>query len=492
MIILSVTGPSVVEALAQMRASRRDADLIELRLDRIAHGRKIGELIRAARRPVIATCRPRWEGGAFEGSERERVRVLETASAQGARYLDLELAAWHSLMRTLRESAPPRGTIASLHHFGRRAPSARQVFGRLRAVGADVVKYAFRAESIASIALVQDFLTLAKGEGQRAIAIGMGEHGETSRVLYRKLGGWATYGRAASGEAAAAGQLSVAELRRLYRSHRQNSRTRVFGVVGNPVAQSKGVQLHNRLLRGMNAVYCRLLVNDLAQFMDRVAPMTSGFSVTIPHKEAMLRFIQACDDRAARAGAVNTVLRRGGTFWGTNCDGIGALRAIERVAPVRGKVLLILGSGGTARAIASEAHRRGAEVIIAGRSMNRARALARELDLRAVPMEEAGEMDFHILANATPVGMAPNVKATPIKAHHLRNKVVFDAVYNPAETKLLREARRLGARTVSGTEMFLNQAAIQFELFTGCRADRTVMRRTLKHALAQQSSSDTL
>jgi 3-dehydroquinate dehydratase/shikimate dehydrogenase len=487
-IILSVTGRSMREALAEIRSSRRDADLIELRLDLIAHGGRLQELIRAARRPVIATCRPVWEGGAFRGSERERARLLEAASRSGARYLDIELKAWRALMPEIERSAPPRGTIASVHHFGERPASARQVYTRLQAVKADVIKYAFDAPDISCIGEVTDFLERARRDRRRAIAIAMGPEGEITRVLYRKLGSWATYGRAESGEPAAPGQLTVAELRRLYRSHRHTSRTKVFGVVGNPVEQSKGVQIHNRLLRSMDAVYCRMLVTRLQPFMRQVTPMVAGFSVTIPYKEAIVPYLRAIDEHARAIAAVNTVLRRRSGLWGTNCDGIGALEAIERVLPVSGRILLILGSGGTARAIASEARRRGAKVIIAGRRASKARRLARELGAESVRMEVAGNVEFDILANATPVGMAPDVRATPISSRYLKNKVVFDAVYNPPETRLLVEARRVGARTISGVTMFINQAAIQFRLFTGIDPDRALMQRTLRRALAPPAS----
>ena len=483
MIILSVTGGTQREALSEIRASAREADLVELRLDRMHPGVRIDELIRAARRPVIATCRPAWEGGAFRGSERERARVLEAASRCGARYLDIELTVWRELMPALEQSAPPRGTIASVHHFGRRPPASLKVYRQLRSVNADVLKYAFEAPDIAALGEVRTFLESARRDRRRAIAIAMGPEGEISRVLYRKLGSWATYGRADCGETSAPGQLTVSELRRLYRSHQHTSRTRVFGLVGNPVAQSKGVQIHNRLMRDMNAVYCRMLVTDLRRFMTVVAPLVSGFSVTIPYKESILPLLDALDDHARAIAAANTVLRRRGGFWGTNCDGIGALEAIETVLPVEGRVLLVLGAGGTARAIASEARRRGAEVIIAGRRLAKARRLARELGVRSVALESAGKVEFEILANATPVGMAPNVRATPMAARYLRNKVVFDAVYNPPETRLLKEARRVGARTISGTAMFLHQAAIQSRLFTGVDPDRALMQRTLHRAL---------
>jgi shikimate dehydrogenase len=237
-------------------------------------------------------------------------------------------------------------------------------------------------------------------------------------------------------------------------------------------------------MRDLDAVYCRMLVTDLGRFMRYVAPMVSGFSVTIPYKEEILPYLDWLDEHARSTGAVNTVIRKRGGFWGTNCDGIGALQAIEEVQPVRGKVLLVLGAGGAARAIASEANRRGAEVFIASRRRTKARELARELGVGSVPLDEIGSMRIDIVANATPVGMVPDARATPLASHHLKNTIVFDAVYNPPVTRLIREARRVGARTIPGAAMFVNQAAMQSALFTGRSPDRRSMRRVLARALA--------
>ena len=331
------------------------------------------------------------------------------------------------------------------------------------------------------------FLALARADRQRAVCIAMGEAGEASRVLYRKFGGWATYAAPEEGGVAAPGQVAGRTLRQLYRAHLLNARTTVFGVIGHPLVQSKGIHVHNPLLQaaGKNAVYCRFDVTDLRRFMGDVAPLLGGFSVTIPHKQSILRHLHRLDPGSKVIGAVNTVVCSGGRFSGTNTDGVGALDAVEGVVTVKGKRILLLGAGGAARAIAYEASRRGAVVVVANRTASRARALAREFGMEHVPMSGMEDVAFDILINATPVGMVPDVRVSPVTESVLSGKVVFDAVYNPPLTRLLKDAERAGATIIPGTEMYLHQAARQSALYSGKRPSLRVMRRLLSASFHQ-------
>jgi len=490
MIIVSITGPTTKSALTQIARSRRYADLFELRLDLI-RGAEVSRLIRAARRPVIATCRPSWEGGEFAGPEPERIGILERAAALGARYIDLEMRS--GLLTFSRFAGRHRQltVIASSHILRHGRFDLPHEYERLRATGAGVLKLAFIADDAADLRHVSAFLARARSDGQKAIAIAIGECGEPSRVLYRKLGGWATYAAPETGSPAAPGQLTASLLKDVYHADRLTPATKIYGVIGNPIRQSKGFFIHNELFHRARypAVYCRFLVSDLRGFMRHVAPTLSGFSVTIPHKEKVLSYLDNVDRTARMIGAVNTVLHHGGKYKGTNTDAPAALDAIERVTRVRGKNLLILGAGGAARAIVYEALVRGAHVLIANRTKKRAEQLVHDLRpvaardrLKTISHKEIRHLGFDILVNATPVGMFPRVDALPISPELLGGKVVFDAVYNPPLTKLLREAGRRGARTVSGTKMYVGQAARQFELYTKKRPNRAVMERLLgKH-----------
>jgi 3-dehydroquinate dehydratase/shikimate dehydrogenase len=328
-----------------------------------------------------------------------------------------------------------------------------------------------------------DFLNAARKDRVRAVAIAMGEAGEPSRILYRKFGGWATYASAEEGPGSAPGQLPASVLKQVYRAQTLASGTKVFGVLGNPLRQSKGIYVHNALFQRARrqAVYVRFPARNLSLFMRNMMPLLGGCSVTLPFKEKVGAYCTKIEESAVRIGAINTLFRRGRTLIGLNTDAVGALDAIETNVKVRGKSLLVLGAGGAARAIVYEACRRGASVYIANRDPGRARAVAIEFGATVVNTGELSSARFDILANATSVGMFPVVDSSPVPRSLLRSgMVVFDAVYSPPETRLLREAREAGAQTVSGLEMYLNQAARQSKLFAGRAPDRLLMKRTLE------------
>ncbi len=480
MIIVSVTGPAMETALQQLTGSSGYADLFELRLDRVRNP-DLARLFAAATGPVVATCRSASEGGAFTGSEQERVNILAAASRLGAAFIDFELSADRPAREELLRRSGDSRLIVS-HHLTEGKPfNVRTIYKKLRDTGADVVKFAFPATDACDNAHAFEFLALAKADRQHAVAIAMGEAGEPSRILYRKYGGWATYAAPEDGSSAAPGQICASDMKKVYRTHLITPKTKVFGVVGQPLGQSKGIYVHNELFRraGINAVYCRFSVNDLHSFMEKIGPHLHGFSVTIPHKEGIMYHLDRVEPLAAKIGAVNTVIRRSGNLVGSNTDAGAALDAIESVSRVRGKTVLVLGAGGAARAIVYEAVRRGAEVVVANRTPAKAEKLARELRVTAIPMDRIRTVRFDILANATSVGMVPGPAASPVPADILAGKTVFDAVYNPPLTALLEQASAAGATTISGVEMYVNQAAKQSALFAGKRPDITVLRRVL-------------
>ncbi len=487
MIVVSITGPSLAQALRQMAQSAPYADMFELRLDLLGGSRALS-LIRTRRKPVIATCRRRTEGGRFTGNRAELLAILSQAAQHGAAFVDIDLNA-AAIISAFRNAHPGSSIILSYHHLGRGSPNVSGLYKRMSLVDADILKFAYTARDAADMQFAEEFIARASAGKRKAVAVAMGEFGEASRVLYAKLGSWATYAAPMDGAAAAPGQIPAKLLDRLYRARSVNSATKIFGVIGNPLKQSKGIFLHNPLFRfhAVNAVYCRFPVADVAAFMQRCAPLLHGFSVTIPHKQTIMNFLDMLDETAQAIGAVNTVVRKRGKWYGTNTDAAGALDAIEKTQRVRGKRVLVLGAGGAARAIAYEAKRRGADVFIANRTEQKAKRLAREFGLTVIALQNLSEVPFDILANATSVGMVPHVNESPVPTSLLRNKVVFDAVYNPPLTRLLRDAQRVGARIVPGTEMYLNQAALQFELYTGVKPAMSVMRRILARSWETRS-----
>lgn len=483
MIIVSITGPGMKDALEQIAVSSHFADMFELRLDMIQEP-PLGMMMAATGKPIIATCRPHREGGEFRGTESERVDILHAAAELCAAYVDIEVNADAGIIRRLHGDG--RRLILSYHHNGNGKLDIARMYRRMRSTHAHVLKLAYTAEDCADIQYAFEFLQLAKQDKQKAVAIAMGEFGEPTRILYKKFGGWATYASAGVGLSAAPGQIPAAELRGLYRSERISGRTKVFGVIGNPLKQSKGIYLHNPLFQKAqkDAVYCRFQVRDLNSFMERVAPVLNGFSVTIPHKQTIIKYLDRIDPTAKAIGAVNTVIRKAGTLYGTNTDAPGALDAIEKVVKVKGKSMLIAGAGGAARAIAFEARQRGATVCLTNRTESTGRKLATEFNVDFVSKTELLRaartgVRYDIIVNATSVGMTPHVNASPLLKSILKKAIVFDAVYNPPMTKLLRDAKNAGAQIVQGTEMYFNQAALQFELYAGVKPGISTMRKIL-------------
>lgn len=480
MIIVSITGPRMKEAFAQVAGSTPYADIFEFRLDLIEEP-SLSLLLSSTRKPIIATCRPKWEGGKFEGTERERMEVLETASMLGASYIDLELKTDKTFLKEFLNRRGESNLIISHHQFAGERIDAAKVYMRMRAHGADIFKFAYTADDVSDIRHAIEFLEMAKRDRQKAIAIAMGDYGEPTRILYKKFNGWATYAATEDGKTSAPGQIPASELKQLYRSDRISPRTKVFGVIGNPLNQSKGVYMHNPLFHRAkkDAVYCKFPVKNLRKFMKYVAPLLSGFSITIPYKQEAIKYLDRVDKTAMAIGACNTAVRRKGKLYGTNTDAPAALDAIETVARVKKKTMLIVGAGGAARAIAFEARRRGANVLIMNRDKSKAEKLANEFGLKQVERAGIRIAPYDFLVNATSVGMTPNVNESPAPKQALRNKIVFDAVFNPPMTKLLQDAQSVGAKIVEGTEMYINQAALQFELYAGVKPSKKFMRHLL-------------
>ena len=238
----------------------------------------------------------------------------------------------------------------------------------------------------------------------------------------------------------------------------------------------------------MNAVYLPFLVRDVRDFLDALAPLgIAGFSVTLPHKQAILRHLDDCDPLAARIGAVNTVVVRGaGKLYGYNTDYVGVLRALERRVRLRGSRVLLYGAGGAACAVAFALAQGGAVVCVCARRRRQARALARAVGGEAVERARLRREFFDAIVNATPVGMHPRAGQSPLRAAELNARLVMDLIYRPRKTRLLELAERRGIETLSGVEMFVAQGTAQWEIWTGVRAPVAAMRRAVLAALRRE------
>jgi 3-dehydroquinate dehydratase/shikimate dehydrogenase len=328
----------------------------------------------------------------------------------------------------------------------------------------------------------------------------MGERGVVSRILAPRFGSLLTFASLNPAGATAPGQLTINELLNLYRSCDINEDTELFGVIANPVAHSMSPLIHNAAFwhLGMNRVYLPFLVDDVTDFIARFRELpVKGFSVTLPHKERAMESADEIDPETRRIGALNTLVERHGKLVGTNTDRSAALGAMEHalggrqagVSPLKGKRVVLIGARGTARAVGVGLVDAGAKVKILNRTAEKAQALADELGCEWGPLDDLSvARDADVIINTTPIGMHPNVDESIVPADFLRKgMLVFDAVYNPVETKLIREARSSGCLTVTGLEMFVAQAAEQFHLFTGEKPPVDVMRSVVEAKLKQQA-----
>ena len=263
--------------------------------------------------------------------------------------------------------------------------------------------------------------------------------------------------------------------------------TKLYGIMGKPVSHSLSPAMHNAAFQacGLNSVYVAFEVTDVARALDGFRAIgVGGVSVTIPHKQAVIAHLDAIDPVAQKIGAVNTLLIEDMHIRGYNTDWIGANRALEMIVDLSASTVLVLGAGGSARAIGYGLQEKGATVILANRTIARGEALARELHCEFYPLEDIKDLKVDALVNATTVGMAPNVDATLVPRAVLKNvPAVMDIVYSPLETRLLREAKQLGSKTVDGTHMLLYQGVAQFELWTGLKAPVDVMKENLFNRL---------
>ncbi len=483
MICVPIVGPSMERALQDLTRAHPLADLVELRLDLIDRP-DLPALLKAATRPAIVTHRTKLEGGQFGGTEEQRVRLLRQAIDLGAPYIDIEASTAREYLQPILENKGDTRVILSYHDFSKTLDDLAPLYEIMGELPADILKIVTYAQDITDNLKMFALLRRAKKEGRPLIALCMGERGEISRILSPLYGGFLTFGALETGKESAPGQMLASTLRDVYRiGLPREDGFRVYGVIGNPVAKSKGYRVHNRAFAetGSPDIYVPFLVDNAGRFFEGFKDWISGFSVTMPFKEEIPRYLDRVDEAARKIGAVNTVVREADGWAGYNTDGAGALKALEERVSLKDKNVLILGSGGTAKAIGHSVAGRGGRVTVTYHSNpERGQALARELGGQAVHSREAGARPVDVLINCSPVGMSPDVHETPFSAGNLRpGMVVFDSVYNPPETRLLREARAAGCEVIAGAELFIHQAALQFDLWTGRPAPVQAMREAL-------------
>ena len=497
---VAIQAASPAEMFERAEAAVKEAKFLEFRLDSLSKPSTALPALKkfmAGNREVaaIATCRRKEHGGNFMGSLSAELDALASAAEAGCQIVDLEVEsaeeAKPAQLEKFRSALGATGTmlLISFHDFSR-TRGLDQAADRIAAFKPDFVKVVSTAHSLADnlamLRLIED-----RSRSARVVGIAMGEEGLVSRVLGPRAGAEFTFASLDDSSETAPGQVSAKTLRDLYRLDHIDQATRIFGVAGNPIAHSLSPLLHNTAFRRehVNAVLLPLKVRTLADLLTLVLELPiSGIAVTMPFKQEVLPHLANMDPLTARIGACNT-LRTGadGKLYGFNTDVAGVVRPLAKRLTLKGARIAVVGAGGASRAAVFGLVDEGAEVFIVNRTHEHAVTLAKAAKAKALKHEQLAKNHFDVLINSTPCGMAGSKQALPIAANELNAGLVFDMVYNPLETPLLKLAQSRGIPAIGGLEMFVQQGARQFEIWTGRSAPEAEMMRVVERELRKRS-----
>lgn len=473
---------------------------VELRLDYLRKDPQLYRLLPNRPTAVLATVRRKSDGGMWRGTEEERIKLLRSLIAEGVEYVDLESDVAPNIKRFGKTKR-----IVSYHNLEETPEDLDAIRNDiLENCDPDVIKIAVTPKSIDDVFRLVDFMKRANSERGKArtLAISMTELGFFTRVLGKKWGAPYTYAGFSKSRILAPGLPYYKVMRDEYRYDSINRDTDVYGVVADPIQHSLSPKIHNLAFaeENMNSVYLpfRVPKEELSRFIGLAEFNLNikGLSVTIPHKVDIISKLTQLDPAVETIGACNTVVFDGTSLFGYNTDYLAAVLSIETAltgrsprrgegSPLEGASALVLGAGGAGKALAYGLHERGARVTIAARNVAEAEKVAKWVGCDFCSWEERTGYVVQILCNCTSVGMFPNVDESPMDLPYLRGgMLVFDCVYNPETTYLLRMAREKGCKVVSGVEMFVGQACLQFKLFTGHKISASFVRRTVREALS--------
>jgi 3-dehydroquinate dehydratase/shikimate dehydrogenase len=492
---VAVTGTDANELIDRAESVVRDNSFLEFRLDYIS---KPGLAIPKVKRfleghpgtVVIATCRRVASGGKFRGSIASQLDILGKAAAAGCQLIDVEIqTASKCKPAQLQKLRTRTGLILSYHDF-RATKKLDETLQKMLAYPADFYKIVTTATTLSDNVTLIKFLA-REGDRHSLVSMCMGEQGFISRVLGVRAGSVFTFASAAAGEETAPGQVTAQELRNVYRIEQVDVATRVYGVAGDPIAHSLSPAIMNAAFRreNVNAVYLPLHAKTLKELLTCIREIPiHGVSVTMPYKEAILAHLDNTDSHTNKIGACNTVVRaQDGKLYGFNTDTAGVVRPLERrLNTLEGARILVIGAGGAARAAVFGLKERGCEVYILNRSAAHAKKLAHQARARIMKRPDLKKMAFDVIINATSVGMG-NTRDTPLQDKEINARYVFDMVYDPPETRLLKLANERGAQAIPGVEMFVHQAARQFEIWTGKPAPIEEMQRVVLSAQQERN-----
>lgn len=498
-ICVAISGSSASEMLVRAEEAVRENPFLEFRLDYLAKPLaalpKLKQFLADhGEATAIATCRRAVTGGKFEGTISAELEVLQKAAASGFHIVDLELQTADAIKAAELEKLRSRGAalLISYHDF-QSTKDLDGIFERIRSYEPDFVKVVSTAKSLSDNLVMMRFLDRTR-DLANVIGICMGDQGMMSRVLGVRAGSVFTFASHSSGEETGPGQIAARTLIETYRINQIDAATRVYGVVGNPIKHSLSPAMMNTAFRRetVNGVYVALQTSKIGDLMAliREVPL-HGVSVTMPLKQEVMKLLENTDPVSAEVGACNTIVRaQDGKLYGFNTDVAAIVRPLERRLTLKNAKILVMGGGGAARAAVFGLVRKGAEVLILNRTSQVGQKLAREAKAKTIRRDQIAKTSFDAIVNATPVGMHGVKPQHILEPKEINARLVFDLVYNPVDTPLIRMAREKGLPVITGVEMFVQQGARQFEIWTGKPAPEEEMLRIVVHALRQRPEAE--
>jgi 3-dehydroquinate dehydratase / shikimate dehydrogenase len=494
-VCVAVTGSDPAELMEKAEGLVRDSPFLEFRLDYLPRpGMALPKIKRFyemfPHAVVIATCRRVASGGKFRGSIASQLDLLAKAAAAGCQLVDVELqTALKCKPEQVQKLRTRAALILSFHDF-HATKKLDETLAKMQTTPADFYKVVSTATTLYDNVVMMRFLEKESNQ-HSLVGLCMGEQGLISRVLGVRAGSTFTFAAVSPHERTAPGQVTAQDLRNVYRIDQVDAATRMYGVVGDPIAHSLSPAIMNTAFRreNVNGVYLPLHAKTLKDLMACVRDIPiHGLSITMPYKETILQHLDNTDSHTTKIGACNTVVRaQDGKLYGFNTDTAGVVRPLEQRIALEGARVLVLGAGGAARAAVFGLKERGCEVFILNRSVAPAQKLARRAKARTLKRVDLKKVSFDVIINATPVGMG-NTKESPLNENEINARYVFDMIYDPPETRLMALAKARGAQVIPGIEMFVHQAARQFEIWTGKPAPWDDMLRVVTITLQERAA----
>ena len=492
----ALAGPDAVSMLEKAEAIVRDDPFLEFRLDSLKcpplaalpKFRHFGQMYPHV--VLIATCRRVANGGGFRGSVAAQVEVLTKASASGFQIIDLELQSALNANQSALDKIRSRAALLLSYHDFQGTRKLQDTFDSMTSIEADYYKLVSTANCLYDNVVMMKFLR-EQSRDHSLIGFCMGSHGMVSRLLAVRAGSMFTFAGFAPGEETAPGQLAARELREVFRIHQVDAATRLYGVAGDPVAQSLSPVMMNAAFKreNVNAIYLPLHAKSMDDLLACVRDLPiAGLSITMPFKEEITTRLNSADSTTQRSGACNTVVRaHEGRLYGFNTDAAGLIAVLESRFALAGCKALVIGAGGAGRAAVFGLKDRGAAVFVMNRTPGRAQKLARQAKARYLSRKKLLTHQFDVVVNATPVGMESEV--FPLNASEIRARFVLDMVYGSRETPFTIAARSAGAEVIPGIEMFVQQGARQFEIWTSKPAPASEMFNVVNAAISGRETA---